>query len=202
LGKEERSMGTRKFGASLIVLLSLLSLVGCRSMGCRCQEGSCEAPRGASAEAGYLPESNPVVVEASYGGQKTCPVTGASLSGVARPLPVTVKGQTIYVCCSQCAAKVKANPHAYLARVAAERLEKVTASPVTSLPATVGPYGGQITCPVTGEQLDPVGGAIPVTVRGQTVYVCCKACAAKVKRDPDTYLARVIAERAAGTSSR
>jgi hypothetical protein len=64
--------------------------------------------------------------------------------------------------------------------------------------ATTGepkPYGGQKTCPVTGEELGSMGPAIPVTVNGQTVYVCCRGCAAKVQREPDTYLAKALAER-------
>lgn len=194
-------MGTRKFEAALIGLLSLLALAGCRSASRQSQGGSCEAPSGTMAGVGSLTGTNSVVAEAPFGGQKTCPVTGAALSGVSRPLPVLVKGQTIYVCCAKCAATVKANPDVYLARVAVERLGQGTASPTPNLPATAGPYGGQVTCPVTGEQLDPDGGAIPVTVRGQTVYVCCKGCAAKVKQNPDTYLPRVIAERAAATPS-
>lgn len=58
------------------------------------------------------------------------------------------------------------------------------------------PYGGQKTCPVMDEPLGSMGPAIPVTVRGQTIYVCCRGCASKVQRDPDRYLAKVTAERA------
>jgi hypothetical protein len=58
-------------------------------------------------------------------------------------------------------------------------------------------YGGQKTCPVMGEELGSMGPPIPVTVQGQTVYVCCRGCAGKVQRDPDQYLAKVMAERAA-----
>ena len=63
-------------------------------------------------------------------------------------------------------------------------------------PAANRLYGGQRTCPVTSEALGSMGPAIPVTVQGDTVYVCCPGCAAKVKRDPDGYLAKVRAERA------
>ena len=72
----------------------------------------------------------------------------------------------------------------------------------TELPATtaIAPvpdlYGGQKTCPVMGEELGSMGPPIPVTVKGQTVYVCCRGCVSKVQRDPDTYLAKVMAERA------
>ena len=63
-------------------------------------------------------------------------------------------------------------------------------------PAANKLYGGQKTCPVTGEELGSMGPAVPVTVQGETVYVCCPGCAAKVKRDTDGYLAKVRAERA------
>lgn len=72
--------------------------------------------------------------------------------------------------------------------LAAKQLPGTTASP----PAL---YGGQNTCPVTGEDLGSMGPAIPVTVRGQTIYVCCRGCAADVQRDPDPYLAKVQAGR-------
>ena len=59
------------------------------------------------------------------------------------------------------------------------------------------PYGGQKTCPVMGEELGSMGPAVPVTVRGETIYVCCRGCAGKVQRDPDKYIPKVLAERAA-----
>jgi hypothetical protein len=37
---------------------------------------------------------------------------------------------------------------------------------------------------------------VPVTVKGETIYVCCRGCARKVERDPDGYLAKALAERA------
>jgi hypothetical protein len=40
-----------------------------------------------------------------------------------------------------------------------------------------------------------MGPPIPVNVKGQMVYVCCEECVADVQRDPDTYLAKVAAER-------
>ncbi len=52
----------------------------------------------------------------------------------------------------------------------------------------------QRTCPVTGEELGSMGGAIPVTVKGETVLVCCQGCVKKVQQNPDKYLAKVHAE--------
>lgn len=50
-------------------------------------------------------------------------------------------------------------------------------------------YGGQKTCPVTGEELGAMGKPVAVTVKGRTVYVCCRGCADKAQADPDKTLA-------------
>lgn len=63
-------------------------------------------------------------------------------------------------------------------------------------PPAAGLSDGQRTCPVTGAALGSMGSPVPVTLNGQTVYVCCKACVAKVQRDPDAYLRKVQADRA------
>lgn len=78
----------------------------------------------------------------------------------------------------------------------ATALPAATNPPAATATAAQSPYGGQKTCPVTGEALGSMGPAVPVTVQGETVYVCCPGCAAKIKRDPDGYLAKVRAERA------
>ena len=53
---------------------------------------------------------------------------------------------------------------------------------------------GQKFCPVTGEPLESMGGAIPVKAHGETVYVCCQGCVDAVKKAPEKYLAIVHAE--------
>lgn len=62
--------------------------------------------------------------------------------------------------------------------------------------AAARPYGGQKTCPVMDEPLGSMGPAIPISVEGETIYVCCKGCAAKVQHAPEKYLAKVVADRA------
>lgn len=82
------------------------------------------------------------------------------------------------------------------------------------------PYGGQGTCPVTGEKLGSRGPAVrvetvagtaekpsllkkclpwnwgtPSRPKGVAIYVCCPDCAARVRSDPETYLLKVIADR-------
>jgi Cu(I)/Ag(I) efflux system membrane fusion protein len=66
---------------------------------------------------------------------------------------------------------------------------------VTTTTAAAPTYGGQLTCPVSGDPLAAAAHVIPVNVRGRVVYVCCQSCAAKVQGDPDTYLAKVADER-------
>jgi len=88
-------------------------------------------------------------------------------------------------------------PNPYLAVASA-------AMPAQSMGANVtpngnqsaGPYGGQKTCPVTGEELGSMGPAIPVAVKGQTIYVCCEGCVKRVQRDPDAFIAKAMRERA------
>lgn len=46
--------------------------------------------------------------------QGTCPVTGAELGSMGEPVPVTVRGKVVYVCCAGCVNKLLANPDRYL----------------------------------------------------------------------------------------
>ena len=64
-------------------------------------------------------------------------------------------------------------------------------------PATVGLFGGQKRCPVTGEELGSMGEPLAVTVGGRAVYVCCRGCAKRAQADPAKALAAVAAETAA-----
>lgn len=57
-------------------------------------------------------------------------------------------------------------------------------------------YGGQKTCPVSGEELGTMGSPIPVVVMGRTIYVCCESCAETVQRNSDRYLAKTRADSA------
>ncbi|MGA2034082.1 MAG: efflux RND transporter periplasmic adaptor subunit [Thermoguttaceae bacterium] len=43
-------------------------------------------------------------------------------------------------------------------------------------------------CPVTGAALGSMGVPVKITLRGQTVFLCCKGCVGKAKRSPDEML--------------
>ncbi len=49
----------------------------------------------------------------------------------------------------------------------------------------------QKVCPVTDEPLGSMGTPVRVVVEGQTVFVCCKACVADLKRNSKKYLAKL-----------
>ena len=117
-------------GVAVALLVPLLA--GCSSPGgCRtCRKESpaptptpavpAASPGGAGSALPAGPSSAPTAA-LPYGGQKTCPVTGEELGSMGRPVAVTLKGETVYVCCRGCAAKAQANPDKTLAAVAADR---------------------------------------------------------------------------------
>lgn len=49
----------------------------------------------------------------------------------------------------------------------------------------------QETCPVTGEKLGSMGKPVKVTVKGQTVFLCCEGCEEDLQKEPDKYLAKL-----------
>lgn len=65
----------------------------------------------------------------------------------------------------------------------------------TAAPAPAARYGGQVKCPVTGEELGSMGEPVAVAVGGRTVYVCCRGCAKRAEADPTKTLAARSAPR-------
>ena len=116
-------------GVTVAILMPLIT--GCSSPGgCRtCRKESVGrpptpqpvSPAPAVSGPGTSPAS-PKIAALPYGGQKTCPVTGEELGSMGEPIAVTLKGQTVYVCCRGCIAKAQVNPDKALAAVAAERV--------------------------------------------------------------------------------
>jgi Cu(I)/Ag(I) efflux system membrane fusion protein len=46
-------------------------------------------------------------------------------------------------------------------------------------------------CPVTGAALGSMGVPVKITLRGQTVFLCCQGCVGKAKRSPDEILKKL-----------
>ncbi|MBC8117083.1 MAG: hypothetical protein H7062_22030 [Candidatus Saccharimonas sp.] len=68
------------------------------------------------------------------------------------------------------------------------------AKPTPSLsPADQTLADKQRICPVTELPLNSMGGPVPVTVAGRKVFICCVGCEARLKQEPQKYLARLPA---------
>jgi YHS domain-containing protein len=113
--------------AGLVLLTALVVFVGCS------QEQPKSAPSGdqkaadqKSADAATaekttadLPGLKDLSPEdlAAVKKQKVCPVSGELLGEMAKPYKVTIKGQTIFLCCSGCEDDLKKDPDKYLAKL-------------------------------------------------------------------------------------
>ena len=53
-------------------------------------------------------------------------------------------------------------------------------------------------CPVTGAALGSMGVPVKITLRGQSVFLCCKGCIGKAKRSPDEMLKKLADAAQAG----
>ena len=108
----------------LAVALLITLVAGCSSSG-GCRPCRKESPGREPAPLGYnstaVPQTLPTTAALPYGGQKKCPVTGEDLGSMGKPLAVTLKGETVYVCCRGCVAKAQADPDKTLAAVAADK---------------------------------------------------------------------------------
>lgn len=137
-------MGTRMFRAGSAGLWALAVVVAALSAGpgyCHPDHGGgSAAPAGSRYGLGGSDEPSKARAPEPYGGQKVCPVTGDKLGATGPALPVETgfgaekpsflgklfgrkptQGLIIYVCCPECAAKVKSDPGAYVVKVIAER---------------------------------------------------------------------------------
>ena len=56
-------------------------------------------------------------------------------------------------------------------------------------------------CPVTGAALGSMGVPVKITLRGQTVFLCCQGCIGKAKRSPDETLKKLAEAKSAVRSA-
>ena len=101
--------------------------------------------------------------------QGLCPVSGKEVMSMGGPIRAKSGERTLFLCCKSCLGQ----------RISKEHWQKMTASLIAA----------QQTCPVMGKPLPKNPASI--VVEGRTVFVCCKPCTAKIKADPERYLAIV-----------
>lgn len=110
----------------VVALMTTLS-VGCAGSRGGCRKGGCRV-----SSAGSVPPRRTETASASHGKvQKMCPVTGEPLGSMGDPIPVTVQGRTIQVCCQGCVAAVRKNPEKYL-KIVDDELARSDSSAVRS----------------------------------------------------------------------
>jgi YHS domain-containing protein len=68
---------------------------------------------GVSAELAKLSPEDRALAEK----QKTCPVSGALLGSMGVPYKVTLKGQTVFLCCDGCEEELRKDADKYLAKL-------------------------------------------------------------------------------------
>jgi hypothetical protein len=154
--------------------------------------------------------------------QGFCPVLGTRLGAMGKPVPVTLQGQKVFLCCKGCVQKAKADEQATLARVA-ERKARPKTSPVPApspspAPAPAGKEEAKIRnnlkrlsdedrrlaeeqkyCPVQqNTRLGEMGVPAVVEIKGRKVFLCCKGCKDEALEDPDKTLAEVEKVKAKG----
>jgi Cu(I)/Ag(I) efflux system membrane fusion protein len=140
--------------------------------------------------------------------QQFCPVRANSkLGSMGTPVRLVLHNQPVYLCCSGCLDKARANPERTLTRVAefksqgksaaaapevAEFEAKVRAN-LDQLGADRAAAAAQRFCPVSESRLGDPGMGVPVkvAVKGRVVFVCCGSCRGPVLADPDQMLAKI-----------
>jgi len=113
--------------------------------------------------------------EASPASKVLCPVTGEPANFLVH---TDLPDGRVYTCCKGCIRKLEADPAKYATQIAAQR------AALAKLPKV------QVTCPVSGEPVDP---DVTVDYKGEKVAFCCGGCVKKFKADPDAYKAKLTA---------
>jgi Cu(I)/Ag(I) efflux system membrane fusion protein len=157
--------------------------------------------------------------------QQFCPILSANRLGVmGTPVKVTVKGQTVFLCCSGCTEKALANPDSTLAKVESLKAEaaKVPAksdkakgtqqvdedpaikAALQELPPEDRKLAeAQRFCPIlTENRLGVMGKPFKVMVNGEPVFLCCEGCKGDALAKPADTVAKVRQLRGATKSVR
>jgi YHS domain-containing protein len=113
------------------------------------------------------------------------------------PIKLLIDNQPLYLCCKGCVEQVAKDPLAYLPKKDAVRPQRSESPSRGSSPVARAKAGDQAmieaqqVCPVTGASLGSMGKPIKVTVKGETVFLCCRGCEQAIRKDPDKYLAKL-----------
>lgn len=111
--------------------------------------------------------------------QGTCPISGEDLNAMGGPIKVVRGDESLFICCPACLEPIEAEPDRYFGSV-------ISAAKATEADAEA--VAAQATCPISGKDLNAMGGPIEISRAGKSIFVCCPACIGAVKADAEKYL--------------
>ena len=129
--------------------------------------------------------------------QKVCPVMGTKLGGHGTPVKVLIGDRPVYLCCKGCLGRVQKDPEVYLRKVYPAKSAsggQLTVSTATA--ADQAAIKAQRVCAVANSPLGGMGTPVKVTINGQSVFLCCKGCLARMQANPDLYVRKAAQLRA------
>jgi hypothetical protein len=171
-----------RLGASLCVLVPLIAL--------GCAENAPQAPKDMEAKIqAALAQLEPADRERAEE-QKYCAVQKKSrLGSMGKPIKLTIKDETVFVCCEGCEKEAQKDPDKTLAQVEENKIRAALEqlSPDDRKLAQEQKY-----CAVQSEsRLGSMSKPVKVMIEDQPVFLCCKHCEKHAKADPDKTLATV-----------
>jgi Cu(I)/Ag(I) efflux system membrane fusion protein len=131
--------------------------------------------------------------------QKVCPITRRPLGSMGVPVEVALDGQVVLLCCSGCKDKAEADPAGTLAKLAKQGQPAAAPEDNAEVQANLAKLApedrrlaeAQKVCPVLGGRLGEMGVPVKQMLDGQPVFLCCKGCVKKARKEPEKTLAKV-----------
>ncbi len=123
--------------------------------------------------------------------QRFCPMMPRTrLGSDGTPQKVLIDGKPVFVCCEDCVPEAKEDGRRTLSAV--RKLTRAAATLAKLPPDQRADAETQKFCAVnTNSLLGSMGTPVRMTLKGQTVLLCCRGCVKKAQSRPDATLARV-----------
>jgi hypothetical protein len=116
------------------------------------------------------------------------------LGSMGAPVKLMLDGKPVFLCCSGCVKRAKANSKATLA--AAATLTKITANLAKLSDGDRQEAETQKFCAIKQQvRLGSTGTPVKVTIDGKPIFVCCSKCAVQAAENPGDALAKATALR-------
>lgn len=111
-----------------------------------------------------------------------CIISDEELGGMGEPLDMIHEGRLVRLCCEGCVKSFKKDAERYFGKIDAAMIAKQK------------PTYTFATCPVSGEALEGMDGAVDHLYGDRLVRLCCNKCVATFRKEPAKYLAMLDAQ--------